>query len=375
MPTIKHWNWQQPDWPEFRYDAAALETLEREFLRQSGVFAGAVRHVGDEEKSLLTVELISDEALKTSEIEGELLNRDSLQSSIRRNFGLATDNRRIPPAEQGIAEMMVDLYRNFSAPLSNSTLFAWHRMPMSGRRDLTEIGRFRRGETPMQVVSGPIHAPTVHFEAPPASAVSAEMKRFIAWFNRTKPGGANPLPPLTRAGIAHLYFVSIHPFEDGNGRIGRALVEKALSESQGEPTLIALSHVINSRRKAYYEALEKSNKTNEITDWLLYFANVILSANAHAQRLLDFLIEKTKLFDRFRGILNERQTKVIARMFREGPEGFKGGLSAENYIRITGASRATATRDLHDLVEKGAMLRQGALKSTRYFLNLPGFTG
>jgi Fic family protein len=194
------------------------------------------------------------------------------------------------------------------------------------------------------------------------------MERFMQWFNRTSPGGEAPLPILTRAGIAHLYFVSIHPFEDGNGRIGRAISEKAISEGLGHAPLIALSLSINRGRKTYYELLERSNKGNEITDWLVYFAQTVLDAQAHSQELVEFLIAKTKFYDRLRGQLNARQDKAIARMMREGSGGFKGGLSAENYIRLTGTSRATATRDLQDLVQKQALLRTGTLKGTRYHL-------
>jgi Fic family protein len=370
MANQNIWNWQQEDWPTFRYDASKLEALEVEFLLQSGVFSGAVKHVGDEDKQQLIVELISDEALKTAEIEGEILSRESLQSSIRRNFGLASDHRKIPPAEQGISRMMVDLYRHFEAPLTDELLFRWHEMLMNGRREVRDIGRYRRDESPMQVVSGPLHAPKVHFEAPPSRSLPKEMKRFIRWFNDTGPKGKAPLRLLARVGIAHLCFVCIHPFEDGNGRIGRAIAEKAVSQGLGQPTLIALSHTINSRRNAYYDMLERSNKRNEITDWLIYFARTVLEAQQHAQRMLDFLIGKTKFFDRFRGQFNERQEKVVTRMFREGPSGFKGGLSAENYIRITGTSRATATRDLQDLVERQALIRTGVLKSTRYHLNI-----
>jgi len=370
MPNHQIWNWQQKDWPEFRYAASNLEAFEAAFLRQSGVFSGAVRHVGDEDRQQLTVELISDEALKTSEIEGEFLNRDSLQSSIRQNFGLASDYRKIPPAEHGISQMMVDLYRHFDAPLTDELLFHWHEMLMNGRRDVKEVGRYRTDESPMQVVSGPLHAPKVHFEAPPSPALPKEMKRFIQWFEHTAPKGKALLGILARAGIAHLYFVSIHPFEDGNGRIGRAIAEKAVSQGLGQASLIALSHTINSKRKAYYDMLEHSNRRNEITEWLVYFAQTVLEAQDYSQRMLDFLIAKTRYFDRFRGQFNERQEKVIARMFREGPTGFKGGLSAENYIRITETSRSTATRDLQDLVDKQALVRTGSLKSTRYHLNI-----
>jgi Fic family protein len=197
-----------------------------------------------------------------------------------------------------------------------------------------------------------------------------EMTRFIAWFNQTAPDGSIPLPALTRAGIAHLYFVCIHPFEDGNGRIGRGIAEKALAQSFGQPTVIALSHVIQQHKKRYYTMLERSNKDNQIDDWLVYFAETILAAQAYTQQAVDFVIEKTKLYDAVRGRLNERQDRVLARMFREGVEGFKGGLSAENYLTLTGTSRATATRDLQELVDLGALIRTGQNKSTRYWLKL-----
>ncbi len=362
------WNWQQKDWPHFTYDPSLLKEMEAQFILKSGVFLGTYKHIGEADKSELTVDVISDEALKTSEIEGEILNRDSLKSSIRRHFGLDTNNRRIPPAEQGISEMSVDLYRNFATPLSHKILFNWHNRLMKGRRDLHDVGIYRTHKEPMQVVSGPLDRPKIHFEAPPSKAIHTEMKAFNAWFNKTAPEGHEPLPTLTRAGMAHLYFVCIHPFEDGNGRIGRALSEKVLSQCLGQPTLIALSQTIHHQRKAYYDALEQNNKNNQITSWLLYFAQTVLQAQTCTQNGIDFLIKKTKLYDHVRGQLNERQEKVIARIFREGPQGFKGGLSAENYISITGTSRATATRDLQNLVDKGVLIRTGELKSTRYAL-------
>jgi Fic family protein len=202
---------------------------------------------------------MSEEAVTTSAIEGEVLDRASVQSSILRQLGLASpDKRRVMPAEQGIAEMMVDLYQSFSRQLSDEMLFEWHRMVTSGRKDLGDIGRYRTGREPMQIISGPIGAPTVHFEAPPSKRVPAEMKRFISWFNRTAPGGKEPLPAITRAGTAHLYFESIHPFEDGNGRIGRAIAEKAMTQSFGQPVLVALATTILAHQKSYYEALERA---------------------------------------------------------------------------------------------------------------------
>ena len=360
------WNWQKADWPNFTYESSSLEALEARFLLGSGLLFGAFKHLNEEEKRQLTIELISNEALKTSEIEGEYLDRASLQSSIRRQFGLITDNRKIPAAEQGIAEVMVDLYRNYHSSLSHKTLFDWHKMLTNGRRDLKDIGQYRTHSEPMQVVSGALQAPKVHFEAPPSSQMRPEMDQFLQWFNDTAPAGKTPHPALTRAGIAHLYFVCIHCFEDGNGRIGRAVAEKALAQCVGQPTLIALADTIERNKKAYYNALEQANKTNKITAWLIYFSETILSAQSYSQKNVEFLIKKTKFYDRLRGQFNTRQSKVLERMFREGISGFKGGLSAENYIRITGTSRATATRDLQDLVGKQALLRTGERKYARY---------
>jgi Fic family protein len=243
-------------------------------------------------------------------------------------------------------------------------------MVTSGRGDLADMGRFRTGAQPMQVVSGAIGAERVHFEAPPSSQVPAEMSRFLVWFNRTGPQSASPLPAITRAGIAHLYFESIHPFEDGNGRIGRALAEKALAQSFGQPALTGLATTILAHQRSYYEALERANKEIEITGWLAWFAEIALQAQRRTLAQVEFLIAKARLLDRLRGTINDRQQKALLHMMKEGPEGFKGGLSAGNYGVITGASPATATRDLADLVEKGALIRTGERKHARYALTL-----
>ena len=365
------WNWQRPEWPHFIWNPARLTKAEAQFLVGSGMFAGIVRHLDDADKDQLIVESMSTEAVTTSEIEGEILDRDSVQSSIRRRLGLATDHRRVKPAEQGIAEMMVDLHRSFAEPLSDDMLFAWRRMIARDRTDLEDIGRYRSHEDPMQIVSGSLHEPKVHFEAPPSEDMPREMRRFIEWFNRTTPGGADPLPAVTRAGLAHFYFVCIHPFEDGNGRISRALAEKALAQALGRPTMTALAATILSKHKGYYDALERNNTETEITDWLAWFAATVIEAQHRTIALVEFLIDKTRLLDRVGSLLNERQKKALLRMLREGPEGFRGGLSAGNYISITDAPTATATRDLADMVEKGALIREGARRHARYYLNIP----
>jgi Fic family protein len=293
-----------------------------------------------------------------------------VQSSLRQQFGLAAGARRSPPAERGIAEMMADLYRHFDAPLTHHVMFAWHEMLMSGERRIRTVGGCRTHAEPMQIVSGRLDDPRVYFEAPPSSRVSAEMDAFVAWFNDASPGGRRPLPALTRTGITHLYFVSVHPFEDGNGRIGRALAEKSLAQSLGQPTLIALAYTIERARKANYAALHRNSRDMEITGWLVWFAETVLEAQRTTIRRVDFYIAKARLYEKLRGQLNARQEKVLARMFREGIDGFKGGLSAENYITMTKTSRATATRDLQELVALGALTRTGERRYTRYHLQL-----
>ena len=364
------WNWTQGDWPNFRYDKSLIEPLERRFLLSSGEILGAVRHVTGEERDRLRIELLSEEAMCTSAIEGEVLDRASVQSSLRRQFGLTAEGAPPKPREQGVAEMMVDVYSTYAEPLAHDTLCRWHGMLLSHDRGLETIGAYRGHNDAMQIVSGRIDRPTVHFEAPPSAQVQGEMDVFVDWFNRTAPEGAAPLSALTRAALGHLWFESIHPFEDGNGRLGRALAEKSLAQDIGKPSLIALAYTIERERKGYYDQLETHQKILDVTDWLLWFAEIVLKAQQVTLTRVAFFIAKAKFYDQFRDRLNDRQAKMIERMFREGPDGFKGGLSAENYISMTGTSRATTTRDLQDLVEMGALKRTGERRNTRYWLHL-----
>jgi len=222
----------------------------------------------------------------------------------------------------------------------------------------------------MQIVSGALHAPKVHFEAPPSQAVPGEMGAFIAWFNETGPAGLSPVSALTRAGIAHLWFESIHPFEDGNGRLGRAIAEKALAQGLDTPAITALAETVQRERKDYYAHLQQASLSNRIDGWLDWFSDIALAAQQRTRDRVHFLLAKAKLLDRLRSRINVRQEKALIRMFAEGPDGFRGGLSAANYRTITDAAPATATRDLAELVEVGALRKEGELKHTRYYLNL-----
>lgn len=365
------WNWESPDWPHFRWQPGLLDQADQMFVRAAGMIRGTMKHLPGEEQERLVVEVIGDEALTTSAIEGDVLSRDSVQSSIRRQLGLASDNRRVQPAERGISELMADLFRNHTQPLDHDTLLRWHRMVMAGRSDLRDLGRYRTHDEPMQIVSGAAYDPTVHFEAPPSPRVPAEMDAFLTWFHRSGPTGQSPLRVLERAALSHLYFESIHPFEDGNGRIGRAIAEFAIANHLGEASLTALAATIALHRADYYRSLERAQRGSDASAWMRFFAGIALEAQQRTLHQIEFLIDKAKLLDRLRGQLNPRQEAALLRMLREGPGGFAGGLSSRNYQSITKASAPTATRDLGDMVRLSALTRTGENKATRYHLPIP----
>lgn len=364
------WVWQRPEWPRFRWEASAITPLETRYRLAAERSRGARWHLDEADRAELRVEWLTDEAVETSAIEGETLDRDSVRSSLRNHFGLAADRPGSTPAETGAADLMAALYRDFARPLDFEMLFDWHRRLLRWRPDLAVVGAFRRGPEPMRVVSSAPPPFEVHYEAPPSERVPAEMERFVAGYERS---ARECLPPLTWAGLAHLDFVFIHPFEDGNGRLARALSEKALARSSGQPSLIALSRTISRRRRAYYDALERANRSLDFTDWLRFFGETVLAAQRWSERRLIRTLDQARMFRRLGDRLNDRQRKALRRLFRAEPEGFEGGLSAGNYRRITGAIPPTATRDLADLVALGALRRTGARRHTRYFLDLPPF--
>lgn len=363
------WIWQDKNFPNFEYDSSLFIEFEQEFYRNSGIIIGVLSHLDRDNLEYFKIEILTQEAVSTSIIEGEILKRESVQSSIRKHLGLKTDNRKVQPNEAGISEMMVDLYLNFDRPLTHQTLFQWHEMLMNGRRDLEIIGNYRQHPEPMQIVSGNLSAPKIFYEAPPSDQVFKAMENFIAWYN-INISLQNGISTLILAGITHLYFEIIHPFEDGNGRIGRALVEKAISQKIKAPALNSFAKIIEFRKKEYYDALQSCNYGLNINKWLLFFSKALLDSQQYTIKLVGFLVAKSKFFIRYNEQLNERQLKVLLRVFEEGIEGFKGGLSAANYKTICGTSSATTTRDLQELVNIKALNKTGELKHTRYFLNL-----
>ncbi len=367
---IMKWNWQLESWPNFTWDSDKLVVYEQSFTENAGIIIGSSQHISQEGKQNLFIDLMCTDALDSSEIEGEHLNRDSIQSSIKKELGLSAEAPRASLAERGIAKMMVNLYQTISSPLTHQVLFEWHQFLMGNSHHLEDAGQYRSHEEAMQIVSGPDYDRKTHFEAPPSKCVPAEMEQFINWFERSSPAGSASLPTLTRAGIAHLWFESIHPFEDGNGRIGRAIAEKALSQGFSKPVMTVLAKILLKKRKEYYQQLGLASKTLDLTSWLLWFANIALEAQQSTYMYIDFIIKKSVILREAEGKINPRQEKVLLRLFHAGPEGFVGGLSAKNYMSITGATIATTTRDLNDLVKKNILKRTGELKATRYFLNL-----
>lgn len=368
---LMKYNWQQPDWPNFRYDLSAIQERLFSFAERAGRVSGVIQSLSEPLQAEAIINLMVSEAIKTSEIEGEYLSREDVLSSIHKNLGLATSPKLVRDKRaKGAADLMVDVRNTFADPLTQKKLFEWHEMLMAGQSKKLTVGAWRTHKEPMRVISGPVGKWKVHFEAPPSKGVPQEMKAFIAWFNNTAPGKNQSIriAPV-RAAIAHLYFESIHPYEDGNGRIGRAVSEKALAQSLGRPVLLSLSKTIEANKTAYYKALETAQRSNEITPWIEYFVTAVFDAQCEAEEQIDFILRKSKFFDQYRGQINERQRKVILRMFDEGPQGFQGGMSAKKYVSITGASKATATRDLQFLVELGVLKQTGGGRSTRYEVN------
>lgn len=365
------YNWQQKNWKKFHYNLAEIEGLLSIFTAKTGRVDGLMTALPELLQQDTIIDIMVAEAIKSSEIEGEMLSRPDVMSSIKNNLGLSTKPKQISDLRAvGIAELMVQVRNDYAEPVSKSMLFRWHTMLMQGTGNI-KSGAWRTHKDSMLIVSGAIGKEQVHFEAPPSKTVQSEMRSFIQWFNNTTPGNNDDIKySPVRAAIAHLYFESIHPFEDGNGRIGRALAEKVLSQGIGRPILLSISQSIESDRTGYYAALKEAQQSNEITSWLTWFVKMLLKAQQQVESKIEFTLKKTKLLDRVKSTLNERQLKVLLRMLKEGAEKFKGGMSAKKYMTIAKTTKATATRDIQDLVRKNIFIPSGGGRSTNYQIKL-----
>ncbi|WP_316784301.1 DUF4172 domain-containing protein [Pedobacter frigiditerrae] len=361
------YNWQLPDWPNFKFKLEDLENKLYDFAEEVGLVSGLLRATDQNSHNEILIQTILIEALKTSEIEDEYLSRQDVMSSIKNNLQLNDKQEFVSDKKAvGIAKLMTDVRESYQDDLTKDKLYEWHSL-LTFRQRRIVIGNWRQGEEPMQVVSGSVGKEEVHFEAPPSSQIPAEMDLFIEWFNDTAPNGKKEIRnAIVRSAIAHLYFESIHPFEDGNGRIGRAISQKALSQTLKRPLILSLSSVFEQERKEYYYALQQGSKSNEVTAWIKYFAETAIKAQKQIRELASFTIEKVKFFDRFKDKLNSRQEKALNKMFNAGKDGFIGGMTAKKYMSITGASKATATRDLKALNEMGAFPFLGEGRNINY---------
>ncbi len=362
MPYI----WELEDWPHFTWDAGVVQHNSYRYALAAGRLANEVLPLSSEERTNSMIDLMVDEARKTSRIEGETVDPQAVRSSILKQLGLAEEDRWQDPYARGIARLVVVSRQQFAQPLTVEDLCSWHRQFLGER--MLNAGGWRT--EPIWIVSGVAGKERVHFEGPPASRVAGEMEAFVEWFN-----ASSSLPGPVRSGVAHLYFESIHPFADGNGRMGRAIAEIALSQELGYPALLSLSAAIDRQRKEYYRKLNQASRQNsmDITAWLQWWTQCVLNAQEHAREQIAFVIRKAAFWRSFGNRVNDRQEKALARMLREGPDGFKGGMSARKYVALTGCSGPTATRDLSLLTKIGALERLPAGgRSTRYVVRLPG---
>lgn len=348
----KAYIWEREEWPEFRWNAEViLESLSR-VVWKNGMLNGRMSMLGFREKSDTILTTLTEEMIGSSEIEGVFLNPSSVRSSIARKLGMEDDGMLVEDHYiDGLVDVMMDAVQNCQKPLSEERFFDWHSALFpTGRSGMYKIkvGEWRKGEEPMQVVSGAMGKERVHYEAPPSSRVGGEMQRLIKWSNSTD------LSPIIMAAVAHLWFVTIHPFDDGNGRISRTLADMFLSRlDEKSNRYYSMSAEINRNKKSYYDILEKTQKGDlDITEWLLWFFDCLEKAIDKSLVSIENTLKKAEFWDKNRDIeINERQRKVINRLW----DSFEGKLTTSKWAKICRCSQDTAIRDINDLITKGIL--------------------
>ena len=360
------YNWQYSDWAKFNYSDSVLESLLIEFAFEIGEIKGIIQSLSNENQQDTILQMMISEAVKTSEIEGEFFSRQDIMSSIKRHLDVSENLAYIRDKKAlGVGSLMVEIRKSYQKELTEEMIKFWHETLMKANLYIN-AGAYRTGKEPMQIISGAFGKEIIHYEAPPSEAIPLEMKNFVKWYNEFKVNPSDIKNILIKTSICHLYFESIHPFEDGNGRIGRALAEKCLIQSLNMPMPISLSSIIEKNKKEYYNELKKAQQSLEITDWILFFSKIIIEAQRFAKQTIVFILNKSKFIDKHRNNMNERQLKVLLKMFEFGVSGFEGGMTTRKYISIAKTSRATAVRDLQDLVEKDILNQIGEGRSVRY---------
>jgi Fic family protein len=365
MPTYIY---ELPDWPRFQWNSPGLaKQLAAVRLRQ-GRMIGRMQALGFRQQEEAVLTTLTEDVLKSSEIEGEILDRDQVRSLIARRLGM--DVGALPPADrevEGIVEMMLDATQNFESELTEERLFGWHASLFpTGRSGMSKIivGAWRDEKSgPMQVVSGPIRREKVHYEAPAAGRLDAEMKSFLEWFN-----AEDNTDPVIKAALAHLWFVTIHPFDDGNGRIARAIADMSLARSEdSSQRFYSMSAQIRLERKAYYDMLEATQKGElDITPWLEWFLGCLDRAFDGAEQTLAAVFHKADFWKKYAAAkINPRQRDILNRLL----DGFEGKLTSSKWALIEKCSPDTALRDIQDLVEQGILVKdEGGGRSTSYSL-------
>ena len=363
--------YQKNNWPNFYWEIEKISEILVSVRHKQGRLIGRMEGMGFHLQSEATLSTITIDVLKSSEIEGEILDKEQVRSSIARKLGL--DIGGLVPADrnvEGIVEMMLDATQNYSRKLSIERLFDWHAALFpTGRSGMNKIivaaWRTHGKDDPMRVVSGPMGRERVHFQAPDADRVEHEMKSFIRWFNETA-----ELDPVLKAAIIHLQFVTIHPFDDGNGRIARALTDMQLARAdQSVQRFYSMSSQIRKERKEYYTILEKTQKGDlDITNWIIWFLRCLDRAIDNSEENLSSILSKWKFWDRHSSaILNERQRKMINKLFSD----FEGKLTSSKWAKMNNCSQDTAGRDINDLMDKGILLKEaGGGRSTSYTLHV-----
>ncbi|MDP2126614.1 MAG: Fic family protein [Pseudohongiella sp.] len=363
--------WQQPDWPGFYWDETTLKPKTDAVRLLQGRLLGRTESAPEHTDLDVEMDALIQNAIRTSEIEGEHLDAGSVRSSVARQLGLerAGVSAKTTPETESLVALLVQATHRPDEPLSREQLCQWQSMLFPEPRLFSKIriGALR-GEQPMQVVSGRIDRPRVHFEAPPRDGLEAGLDSFTQWFNHPPVG----LDPLLRAGIAHLWLITLHPFDDGNGRVARAVTDRALAQAERRSVrFYSLSAAIMARRQTYYDCLEQTQHGDlDITRWLSWFLDTLEEALQQAMLRLDRVLVKTRFWQKqSMTALNERQIKVLNRLLDTAGEAFEQGITASKYQSLTEVSKATATRDLTELLDKGCLQKlPGGGRSTRYVL-------
>ena len=372
--TMKQYIWQQKEWPRFTWDSGTLLSHLGECRLRQGKLLSKLETLGLNLDREAQADILVEETLKTAAIENEQLDVRSVRSSVARRLGLPSAGMPFDRRIDDLVSVLLDATQNCDQPLTRDRLWGWqaalfpsgysgmHKIKVGGWRDSTE---------PMRVISGPIGREKIHYEAPPSDTLDREMEEFLNWFAESR----GNLEGIVRAGLSHLWFVTIHPFDDGNGRLARAITDMAMAQDDNQQArYYSLSSRIMADRESYYEILEKTQKgTCDVTGWLVWFLKCFSRAMEHSEEIMNGAWSKAQFWQQYGQFkLSERQKKVVNRLLDAGPEGFEGGMTTQKYASMTHCSRATAFRELDQLSEIGVLHRVGQGRAVRYHILIQG---